>query len=293
MLNPRLEKFYKQIICEDFIVLYNITNIAKLPKIERAVLSSRSSNFGKSKSCVLQSFCAWQIATTQKNTATRARKSIAFFNIRKDMLLGLKVTLRKKSLFFIMDKVFTFVLPKVISKSYQSKKALPSSNSNSFKNNHLGSQQSFLKQEKRFQLQNDTISYLQKTKKVFDNQDAFTKILSKPQISELPFFINKKSLVFFNDYLLEKTNDSSYKNVVKSSRQKLSKPQNDFTIASTSSLSFPEISSLSPFFDLVPGFSLVFKKGPKKFNKMQSLRLGGEDYTKNQLLSAFGLPNDF
>ena len=116
MLNPRLETFYEKIICEDFVVLYNYTNIASLPKFSQAILSSTSNNLGSSEISVVQFFCAWRLNTSQKSMVTRARKSIAFFNIRKDTLLGLKVTLRKNRLFSFLDKTLIFVLPQTITK---------------------------------------------------------------------------------------------------------------------------------------------------------------------------------
>lgn len=117
MLKPRLEKFYEKVVCEDFILLYNLKNITQLPNFERIILNSTSNTFISSKFSVLQSFSAWLLGTSQKCINTRARNSIALFGIRQNNLLGLKVSLRKASLFTFLDKLLIFVLPKQLSKS--------------------------------------------------------------------------------------------------------------------------------------------------------------------------------
>ena len=189
MLNPRLERFYEKIICEDFIVLYNFTNITLLPKLENAILSSTSKNFGSSKITVLQSFCGWRLATGQKSVVTRAHKSIALFNIRKDALLGLKATLRKKTLFSFFDKVLLFVLPKTITKI----------------NNYKEKQNNTLHLSQFSQLNakciEDALSnvYGKENNKTFNVDDTApgTQNQLKPIASALPSFLKSRQ-VFFN-----------------------------------------------------------------------------------------------
>ncbi len=50
--------------------------------------------------------------TGQKAVRTKAKKSIATFKIREGMVVGLKVTLRKKRMFDFLTKLLTFVFPR-------------------------------------------------------------------------------------------------------------------------------------------------------------------------------------
>lgn len=50
--------------------------------------------------------------TGQKPVKTKAKKSIATFKIREGMVVGLKVTLRKKRMYDFFDKLLTFVFPR-------------------------------------------------------------------------------------------------------------------------------------------------------------------------------------
>lgn len=50
--------------------------------------------------------------TGQKPVRTKAKKSIATFKIREGMVVGLKVTLRKKRMYDFLGKLLTFTFPR-------------------------------------------------------------------------------------------------------------------------------------------------------------------------------------
>lgn len=49
----------------------------------------------------------------QKPIRTKAKKSISSFKIRQGLVVGLKVTLRKKRMYDFLEKLFAFTLPRV------------------------------------------------------------------------------------------------------------------------------------------------------------------------------------
>ena len=51
--------------------------------------------------------------TGQKPAPTRARKSVAQFKIREQMVIGAKVTLRKDRMYEFLDRLITIALPRV------------------------------------------------------------------------------------------------------------------------------------------------------------------------------------
>lgn len=114
MIKPRLEKFYEKVVCEDLILLYNFKNISQLPAFERGILHSTSHKFVYDEFSLLQSFSAIFLASGERPIKRKAHKSIAQFSIRKDNILGLKVTLRRNVLFTLLDKLLVFVVPKLL-----------------------------------------------------------------------------------------------------------------------------------------------------------------------------------
>ncbi|HAD60482.1 MAG TPA: 50S ribosomal protein L5, partial [Planctomycetaceae bacterium] len=51
--------------------------------------------------------------TGQKPIVTRAKKSIAGFKLREEMMVGCKVTLRRQRMYEFLDRLITLALPRV------------------------------------------------------------------------------------------------------------------------------------------------------------------------------------
>ena len=259
MLKPRLEKFYENIVCEDFILLYNFKNISGLTCFERAILNSTSNHFGSDPNSTMQSFSAWFIATGQKCVSTRARKSIALFGIRKSNLLGLKVTCRKSVLFTLLDKLLVFVLPKLVSNSVESSLFTERSSSKTLFTQKLHSviQSDAAKAEKYDLLARDVSDTKLKIEGV--NED-----------------LTRSATQTSNAFVLLRKKDRSF-----------------FVISNKSALAFPEISQLVIFFDYLSGFALSCSVLHKNKGKAIGVRKNyNVNQIKKQLLSAFQYPLD-
>lgn len=113
MEKTRIQKYYSSIVVEDLLILYNCQNIMQIPHLDQAVLSTSSKNFLLDKQEILNAFAACLLLTGQRGAATRARKSIAAFQLRKDSMLGCMVTIRRSKMFALLDKILTFVLPRL------------------------------------------------------------------------------------------------------------------------------------------------------------------------------------
>ena len=310
MLNPRLQTFYEKIICEDFIVLYNFTNIARLPKIEQIILSSTSNSYGESKLSVLQSFCAWQMGASQKCITTRAHNSIALFHIRKGMLLGLKVTLRKKALFSFLEKARIFVLPKLFSnKNYSIQKdylSLLKPINFSNKQNVLEPNKSNLlqfKSEAKPKLLFCCRSEAKEVQRSVPSNEKHTTLVLPHFLKSKHAFLQKLSKSLYLDFfsLPESFSQSlrfSFLNATKDT-QWLQGNNNTNGMRGNSALSFPEIYALSSFFDSLSGFSLSFlctkekQLSIKRVNMSKTSRKIRENLVKRQLISALACPKLF
>ena len=299
MLKPRLEKFYEKIVCEDLILLYNLKNISQLPTFEKAILNSTSNRFISDKSSLLQCFCSCLLNTSQKGTSTRARKSIALFGIRKSNLLGLKVTLRKTSLFTFLDKLLLFVLPRQLTnlKIVESQTTTNQSSVDLEKPRLASPTGVAAKKERLIHNQEDLTSL----------STSYFKISS--YLSDHQMLCNKKALKKYGSQSNVKgeVGDRNAKEkkldfVNKGPARKFLR--NFLTISSNTSLVFPEVSQLLAFFDSSPGFSLscsfviphkkrltkFIKPKTQCFNKTLLMKVQSPNQRRTQLLSAFQYP---
>lgn len=109
MSKQRIHKYYKNVVAEDFLMLFNYDNIMQLPQIRYAVVSNTDSDYLLSKKQGVNAFAALSLITGQKSISTRARKSIAAFKLRQGSFLGCKITVRRNVLDVLLDHLMSFV----------------------------------------------------------------------------------------------------------------------------------------------------------------------------------------
>ena len=130
--SERLKLYYHTIICQDLLLKNNYTNIFEIPTLEKIVINTTSSAFVADRKNLIPALLALELITGQKAKLTCAKNSVASFKIRKNQLLGCKVTLRKKYLYNFLTIFLSIVLPKLRDFSGISKKSLDTSGNLSF-----------------------------------------------------------------------------------------------------------------------------------------------------------------
>lgn len=113
MSKPRLQKLYEEKLREQLKVTLGISNVMRIPKVEKIVVNvgvKEAVTDGKIVKVVSDHL---EKIVGQKPVITLARKSIAGFKIREDMPLGVKVTLRKDRMYEFMDRLINIALPAV------------------------------------------------------------------------------------------------------------------------------------------------------------------------------------
>jgi large subunit ribosomal protein L5 len=111
--DPRFLTYYQEIVCPDLLLKLPIQSLHQLPKIEKVVLHSSSGNIAQDKKSILPVLLGFEYLTGQKPAAIWSKKSIASFRLRKDSLLGCRVTLRKSLLYNFFEKHVAHYLPRV------------------------------------------------------------------------------------------------------------------------------------------------------------------------------------
>lgn len=111
--DPRFLTYYQDIVYPDLLLKLPIQSIHQLPKIQKAVLHSSSGNVAQDKKRILPILLGFEYLTGQKPAVIWSKKSIASFRLRKDSLLGCRVTLRNGTLYSFFEKYASYYLPRV------------------------------------------------------------------------------------------------------------------------------------------------------------------------------------
>ena len=110
---PRLKTEYKARIRDALREQFGYTNEMQIPRLEKVVLNmgiGEAVTDSKKTQAAMKDLAA---IAGQKPASTRARKSIAGFKLRENMVVGAKVTLRKDRMFEFLDRLVTVALPRV------------------------------------------------------------------------------------------------------------------------------------------------------------------------------------
>lgn len=110
---PRLKSVYRERIRAAMKEQFGYTNEMQIPKLDKIVLNmgiGEAVNDSKKVNAAVKDLTA---IAGQKPAQTRARKSIAGFKLRENMVVGAKVTLRKDRMYEFLDRLITIALPRV------------------------------------------------------------------------------------------------------------------------------------------------------------------------------------
>lgn len=106
------EKYIKEVV-PALVKELSYKNIMEVPKLKYIVLNV---GMGKATQNIKLLDAATEelaVITGQRPVVTKAKKSIASFNLRKGMPIGCKVTLRGDRMYEFLDKFITLALPRI------------------------------------------------------------------------------------------------------------------------------------------------------------------------------------
>lgn len=129
------KKQYTSQIIPKLINKFNFKNIHQVPKIKKIVISSGLGLKAQKMQLLKKEIEYLRTISGQHPLQTRAKKSISEFNIRKDMILGLLVTLRRDKMYTFLEKLIKLYLPRI-----RDFKGLELKHFDKFGNYHLGIQ---------------------------------------------------------------------------------------------------------------------------------------------------------
>jgi large subunit ribosomal protein L5 len=112
-MTPRLREEYDQKIIAAMKSEFNYANPMEVPRLDKIVINMGVGEASQDRKKIDGAVTDLEAITGQKPIVTRAKKSIAGFKLREEMVVGCKVTLRRQRMYEFLDRLVTIALPRV------------------------------------------------------------------------------------------------------------------------------------------------------------------------------------
>jgi large subunit ribosomal protein L5 len=109
----RLQKRYKEEIRQALQKKFSYPNQMLIPELKKIIISMGLAEVTKDKNVLQDAVRELTMISGQKPIITKAKKAISNFKLRKDMPIGLKVTLRGKRMYDFFDRFTNIVSPRI------------------------------------------------------------------------------------------------------------------------------------------------------------------------------------
>jgi large subunit ribosomal protein L5 len=113
MYTPRLKSKYSEEIVARLQEKYSYKSVMQVPKLVKICLNQGLGDAVSDKKMVDQACGEMSMITGQKAVATKSKKDISNFKLRKGMPIGARVTLRGDKMFEFLERLITSSLPRV------------------------------------------------------------------------------------------------------------------------------------------------------------------------------------
>lgn len=110
---PRLQAKYQKDVVPALMKKFGYTTVMQVPKITKICLNRGVNGAVSDKKLIDIAVDELSMITGQKAVATRSKKDISNFKLRKNMPIGARVTLRGVKMFEFLDRLISASLPRV------------------------------------------------------------------------------------------------------------------------------------------------------------------------------------
>jgi len=109
----RLREHYDSKVRQSLVEKFQYRNGMQVPRLEKIVINMGVSEASQDRKKIDAPVKEMTQISGQKPIITRARKSIAGFKLREEMIVGCKVTLRGERMYEFLDRFINIALPRV------------------------------------------------------------------------------------------------------------------------------------------------------------------------------------
>src|SRR6478609_11568473 len=104
-MENEFRRHYKENVMPALQKLHRYKNVHQIPKVEKVVINTSVGSHSDVKQALEEAKAELALITGQKPAETRSKKSISNFKLRKDQLIGAKVTLRGERMYEFMERL--------------------------------------------------------------------------------------------------------------------------------------------------------------------------------------------
>ena len=110
---PRLLSRYRDEVASALVAEFSYTSAMQVPRLSKIILNIGLGEAQKNAKAVENATRDLEQITGQHPVTTKARKSIAAFNVREGMVVGISVTLRGRRMYEFFDRLVSSALPRI------------------------------------------------------------------------------------------------------------------------------------------------------------------------------------
>ncbi|GGC31797.1 50S ribosomal protein L5 [Parapedobacter defluvii] len=110
---PRLKVKYKDEIRTALKEKFQYKSVMQVPKLEKISVSQGIGAATADKKLIDNAINEMTLITGQKAVATRSKKDVSNFKLRKGMPIGVRVTLRDSKMYEFLDRLVAVALPRI------------------------------------------------------------------------------------------------------------------------------------------------------------------------------------
>ena len=106
-------RYYKDRVVPALRERHKYKNVHQIPQVEKVVVNTSVGSQADLKQAMEEAKTEIALITGQLPAETRAKKSIANFKLRKDQIIGAKVTLRGDRMYEFLERLIKAALPRI------------------------------------------------------------------------------------------------------------------------------------------------------------------------------------
>jgi large subunit ribosomal protein L5 len=110
---PRLKVMYLETVAKDLKEEFAYKSVMQIPKLSKIIVSTGLGEAITNKKLLDSASAEISQITGRRTIRTKAKKSIANFKVRKDMDLGVMVTLRGNVMYEFLDRLINVAMPRI------------------------------------------------------------------------------------------------------------------------------------------------------------------------------------
>lgn len=110
---PRLKEYYEQEVVSRLMERFGLENRMAVPRLKKIAVNIGAGEASEDPNALSDAVDVLRVITGQHPATTRARQSVAGFQLRQGQPIGARVTLRGERMYEFLDRLISVALPRV------------------------------------------------------------------------------------------------------------------------------------------------------------------------------------